>query len=150
MQDRTAPLPPSPVVGIGIVIWNEYDEFVLIRRGKPPRQGEWSIPGGRLEWGETLRDGAMREAMEETGLKIEILGFIDIVDSVTRNDSGIPVRHYVLADFAARAVAGSLRAGSDAADARWVPFGELERLALWSETQRIIRESRRYLAAAKA
>jgi len=135
----------APVVGVGAVIWNDRREVVLIRRGKPPRLDEWSIPGGHLEWGESLKDAALREAREETGLAIEILGLIDVVDSVARDEAGAAIRHYVLIDFAARALGGEPSAGSDAREARWVPYDELGAFKLWSETRRIIEASLRFL-----
>src|SRR3954471_19189311 len=88
-----------PIVGVGAVIWNDRGEIVLIRRGQEPRLGEWSIPGGRLEWGESIREAIIREVREETALEVEIGGLIDVVDSVTRNEAGEIVRHYVLIDF---------------------------------------------------
>jgi len=135
----------SPVLGVGAVIWNDKHEIVLIRRGKAPRRDEWSIPGGHLEWGESLHDAVLREVLEETGLSVEIAGLIDTVDLVTRDGSGEVTGHYVLIDFAARLIAGELRAGSDATDARWVPFSGLDDYPLWSETRRIIEESRHVL-----
>jgi ADP-ribose pyrophosphatase YjhB (NUDIX family) len=135
-------------LGVGAVIWNDKHEIVLIRRGKAPRRDQWSIPGGHLEWGESLRDAVLREVLEETGLTVEIAGLIDAVDLMTRDESGDIVRHYVLVDFAARLIAGELRAGSDAAEARWVPFAGLDDYLLWSQTRRIIEESRRVLGRA--
>lgn len=128
----------APIVGVGAVIWNDRGEIVLIRRGQEPRLGEWSIPGGRLEWGESVREAIVREVREETGLEVEIAGLIDVVDSVTRDASGKVVRHYVLIDFLVRYVSGTLRAGSDAADAHWVAYAALDGYALWTETRRII------------
>jgi 8-oxo-dGTP diphosphatase len=127
-----------PLVGVGAVIWNDRGEIVLIRRGQEPRLGEWSIPGGRLEWGESVRDGIVREVREETGLQVEVMGLIDVVDSVTRDGSGEVVRHYVLIDFLVRPVSGTLSAGSDAAEARWVAYTSLDEYVLWKETRRII------------
>lgn len=138
----------SPVLGVGAVIWNDKDEVVLIRRGKEPRRDQWSIPGGHLEWGKSLHDAILREVHEETGLTVEIAGLIDTVDLIMQDSSGEVTRHYVLIDFATRAVAGELRAGSDAADARWVAFSTLGEYPLWSETRRIIEESRRLVANA--
>ena len=132
----------SPVLGVGAVIWNDKDELVLIRRGKEPRRDQWSIPGGHLEWGESLHDAILREVREETGLVVEVAGLIDTVDLIVQDGSGDVTRHYVLIDFATRAVAGELRAGSDAAEARWVAFAALSDYPLWSETRRIIEESR--------
>jgi 8-oxo-dGTP diphosphatase len=129
---------PSPILGVGAVIWNADNQIVLIRRGQEPRLGEWSIPGGKLEWGEGLREALLREVREETGLGVEIENLIDVVDSITRDPSGALLRHYVLVDFTARHVAGALRCGSDAAEARWVPYGRIGEYALWTETRRII------------
>ena len=127
-----------PIVGVGAVILNDRGEVVLIRRGQEPRLGEWSIPGGRLEWGETVRDGIIREVREETGLDVEVAALVDVVDSVTRDASGEIVRHYVLIDFLVRPLSGTLLAGSDAAEARWVAYAALDEYALWKETRRII------------
>ena len=127
-----------PIVGVGAVIWNDCGEIVLIRRGQEPRLGEWSIPGGRLEWGESVRDAIVREVREETGLEVEIAGLIDVVDSVTRDASGEVARHYVLIDFLVHYVSGTLHAGSDAAEAHWVAYAALDEYVLWKETRRII------------
>jgi 8-oxo-dGTP diphosphatase len=132
----------SPVVGVGAVIWNAAGEIVLIRRGQEPRLGEWSIPGGRLEWGETVETALLREVREETGLHVEIAGLIDVVDSVIRDAGGAVIRHYVLIDFSARYVSGELVAGTDAAEARWVAPTDLDQYSLWTETRRIIETAR--------
>jgi 8-oxo-dGTP diphosphatase len=142
----TPPPPASrraPLVGVGAVIWNERDEIVLIRRGREPRKGEWSIPGGKLEWGERLAEALVREVREETGLVVEVLGLIDVVDLVARDRGGEILRHYALVDFLARPVAGKLTAGSDAAEARWVSHLALDAYALWTETRRVIEKSAR-------
>ncbi len=140
-------VPPQqrPILGVGAVVWNEKGEIVLIRRGNEPRRGEWSIPGGRVEWGETILEAISREVREETGLEVEIAGLIEVVDSLSRADDGGVARHYVLVDFAARAVAGELRAGDDASEARWVSHAELAEYKLWSETLRIIALSARLI-----
>jgi 8-oxo-dGTP diphosphatase len=91
-----------------------------------------------LELGETLRDALVREVHEETGLRVAIGGLIDVVDAVTRNPAGEVIRHYVLVDFVTSPVGGELCAGSDAAEARWVPFSDLTEYSLWSETRRVI------------
>jgi len=125
---------PAPCVG---VVCLRGDEVLLIRRGKPPRQGEWSLPGGRIEAGERTVDAALRELREETGVEAEIVGLVDVVDGVFP-EAG---RHYVLIDYAARWLSGEPVAGDDAAEARFVPLAEAERLVDWSETRRIIREA---------
>ena len=109
--------------------------MLLIRRGTPPRQGEWSLPGGRIEPGERAVEAALRELREETGVEAEITGLIDVVDGLFP-EAG---RHYVLIDYAARWVSGEPVAGDDALDARFVALDEVESLIEWSETRRIIR-----------
>ena len=131
----------KPIVGVGVVVLRSGQkgpEVLLIRRGKPPRQGEWSIPGGKQEWGETLHDAAHREIWEETGVKIDGLRLIDVVDGLMRTADGVLSRHLTLVDYRADWVAGDVRAGDDAVDARWVPVTEIAAYKLWSETTRII------------
>lgn len=120
---------PVPAVGVVCI---RGDEVLLIRRGAPPLVGEWSLPGGRIEWGERAADAALRELLEETGVTVELAGLIDVVDGLFGE------RHYVLVDYAARWVSGEPVAGDDAADARFYPLAEIGALGLWSETVRII------------
>lgn len=120
------------------MISNAAGQVLLIRRGQPPRLGQWSIPGGKLEWGESLKEALRREIREETGLVVEIERLIDVVDLLTHNASGEVIGHYVLIDFKAIYVSGDLRAGSDAAEARWVDPATLDQYALWDETRRVI------------
>jgi 8-oxo-dGTP diphosphatase len=124
--------PPRPIPCVGVVCLRG-DQVLLIKRGKPPREGQWSIPGGRMEWGETVTDAALRELREETGVEAELLGLIAVLDHISEHG------HAVLIDFAARWTGGEPRAGDDAADARFVPFAEAYRTVGWSETARIIR-----------
>lgn len=112
-------------------------EVLLIKRGKPPRAGEWSIPGGRQEWGETVRETAAREIMEETGVKVSGLRLLDVVDGISRS-GGAVTGHWTLVDFRADWAEGEPRPGDDATEAKWVPLADLPRYGLWSETQRII------------
>jgi 8-oxo-dGTP diphosphatase len=133
---ETAPrLVPVPAVG---VVCLRGDEVLLIRRGTPPLLGAWSLPGGRVEWGERASDAALRELVEETGVEAELLGLVDVADGLF-GEGAVPERHYVLVDYAARWVAGAPRAGDDAADAAFHRLGDLEALGLWSETLRVIR-----------
>jgi 8-oxo-dGTP diphosphatase len=113
------------------------DEVLLIRRGAPPLLGAWSLPGGRIEWGETAAAAALRELAEETGVEAELLGLVDVVDGLF-GEAGEPERHYVLVDFAARWRSGEPRAGDDAAAAAFHPLAGLEGLGLWAETARVI------------
>jgi len=105
--------------------------------------GEWSLPGGRVEPGETMREAALRELREETGVEARLGPLIDVVDGIFA-DSG---RHYVLIDFAARWQSGEPVAGDDAADARFWPLDGIEHHVAWSETVRVIRLAAGLLAA---
>jgi ADP-ribose pyrophosphatase YjhB (NUDIX family) len=103
---------------------------LLIRRGQPPLLGEWSLPGGVLECGETLREAVVREAQEETGLLVETVELLGVYERVIPGDDGRVRYHYVLIDFLCRPVGGDLKAGSDAADVRWFTRHELPELKL--------------------
>lgn len=131
---------PVPVIGCAAVLWRG-EEVLLIRRGRAPLQGQWSIPGGRQKWGETAAQCALRELKEETGLEAEILGLIDVVDAIYQ-DAGKDY-HFTLIDFAARMTGGVLKAGDDAREAHWHAEGALETLGIWSETLRVIRAARK-------
>jgi 8-oxo-dGTP diphosphatase len=123
---------------VGAVVRNRNGEVLLVRRGRPPRLGEWSIPGGKVEWGESVENALVREVREETGLTIEVLGLIDVVDSFTEEPAGSLSHHYVLLDFAAKSDGNGLKVGDDVVEVRWVPPSELASYNLWSETLRII------------
>jgi 8-oxo-dGTP diphosphatase len=132
--------PDRPWVAVGVVVWRD-DRVLLVRRGKPPRQGLWGLPGGGQELGETVYEAAAREVREETGLTVEPLVVLTVADSITRDDVERIRFHYTLIEIEAEWRAGEPVAGDDAADAAWFPFAEIERLDLWSETERIIRMS---------
>lgn len=125
--------PESPLVGVGAVIVDDHDDshrVLLIRRGQAPLLGEWSLPGGVLECGETLREAVIREAREETGLIVETSEMLGVYERVIRDDDQRVRYHYVLLDFLCRVVSGDLKAGSDAADVRWFTRDELPALKL--------------------
>ncbi len=134
-----------PVVGVGGVIWRGPDQVLLVRRGQEPRLGEWSLPGGRVEVGEALRQALAREVAEETGLAIAIEGLIDVVDFVERDAGGGVSVHYVLIDFSARWTSGEPHAGSDASECTWLSPAEAIARVSWDETRRIIGLSARQL-----
>jgi 8-oxo-dGTP diphosphatase len=121
--------PESPLVGVGAVIV-EKNRVLLIRRGTAPLLGEWSLPGGVLECGETLREAVAREAREETGLVVQTGEMLGVYERVIRDDEGRVRYHYVLIDFLCRPISGDLKAGSDAADVRWFTRDELPALNL--------------------
>ena len=129
--------PDNPLVGVGAVIVRD-NRVLLIRRGQAPLLGEWSLPGGVLECGETLREATIREAREETGLIVETGELLGVFERVIRADDGRVRYHYVLIDFLCRPVSGELRADSDATDVRWFGREELDALNLPRDTREVI------------
>lgn len=129
-----------PIVAVGAVLWRGPDHLLLVRRGTRPRQGEWSIPGGRVEAGETLHAALTREIEEETSVTVSIEGLIDVAELVEREDGAVTA-HFVLIDFSADWRSGEAVAGGDAAECRWFPPAEALARVSWEETRRIIRKS---------
>ncbi|MBZ5547289.1 MAG: NUDIX hydrolase [Acidobacteriia bacterium] len=129
--------PEVPFVGVGAVIV-EHGRVLLIRRGQPPLLGEWSLPGGVLECGETLREATVREAREESGLVVETVDMLGVYERVIRSDDGRVRYHYVLIDFLCRPIAGELKAGSDASEARWFTTEDLPGANLSADTLEVI------------
>lgn len=129
--------PDRPVVGIGGVIWRG-QQVLLIRRGKAPRLGQWSLPGGGQKLGETLVEALAREVREETALEITDVDLLAAVDLVERDETGRVRYHYTLIDFTAEALTGEPVPGDDASEAAWFTLPEIRGLGLWSETVRII------------
>ena len=129
--------PETPLVGVGAVIVQD-DRVLLIRRGQAPLLGEWSLPGGVLECGETLREAVVREVREETGLEVETGEMLGVYERVIRSEDGRVRYHYVLIDFLCRPVAGHPKAGTDAADVRWFLRRELPGLKLPADTLEVI------------
>ncbi len=130
-----ASAPAKPVVAIGVVCLRE-NNVLLIRRAKPPRRGDWSLPGGHLEWGERAADGALRELAEETGVRARLLGLVDVVDVI------YPAFHYVVIDYATRWLEGEPVAGDDALEARFVPVDALAPFDLTADTLAVIAAAR--------
>ncbi|HKF04661.1 MAG TPA: NUDIX hydrolase [Candidatus Sulfotelmatobacter sp.] len=129
--------PELPLIGVGSIII-EGDRVVLVKRAHPPIQGQWSIPGGVLEVGELVREAAVREAREETGLIVETGELLGVFDRVLRDAEKRVQYHYVLIDFLCRPVGGEFLAASDAAEARWFRREELPTLNLAEDTQEVI------------
>jgi 8-oxo-dGTP diphosphatase len=125
-------------------------QVLLIRRGTPPRLNEWSLPGGRIEWGEGAAAAALRELAEETGVAAELLGLIDVVDGLFYDEAGACERHYVLIDYAAAWRSGEPLAGDDAAEARFWPLEEALAKVSWSETSRVIQAAWERFGGARA
>lgn len=129
--------PDNPFIGVGAVIVQN-NHVLLIRRGTPPLLGEWSLPGGVLECGETLRDAVAREAREETGLLVETGEMLGVYERIIPGDDGRVRYHFVLLDFLCRATGGELKAGSDAADVRWFAREELPALNLAFDANEVV------------
>jgi ADP-ribose pyrophosphatase YjhB (NUDIX family) len=131
--------PERPWVGVGALIFRE-GRVLLVRRGHAPSLGEWSIPGGALELGETLAEGVKREVREETGLEVEPVATVDVVDRIARDETGRVQFHYVLVDFLCRVTGGSEAFADDAVGLRWAAMDDLEEVAPF--TREVIAKAR--------
>ncbi len=129
--------PRQPLVGVGAIIVEDA-RVLLIKRGKPPLLGEWSIPGGMLELGETLRHGAEREALEETSLVVQATELLGVFERIVPDENKRTTYHYVLVDFLCKKLSGNLCASGDAADARWFTPDELKALPLPDDTRHVL------------
>ncbi|MGF1562544.1 MAG: NUDIX hydrolase [Geminicoccaceae bacterium] len=132
-----------PRVGVGIVLLRD-DHVLLIKRRNPPKAGQWSLPGGKVEWAEPVLRAAARELLEETGLRWQAAQLLDVVDMIDGE------HHYVLVDYVALAAEGEPVAGDDVSDCRFVPLSEIATYGLWSETVRIIELAAEVAAPLKA
>jgi ADP-ribose pyrophosphatase YjhB (NUDIX family) len=131
--------PEVPLVGVGAIIIED-SRVLLVKRAHPPLQAQWSVPGGVLEVGELVREAAIREAREETGLIVEPGELLGVYDRVLRNPEQRVQYHYVLIDFLCRRVGGELEAADDAAEVRWFTREELPALKLSEDTQDVIKK----------
>jgi len=122
-------------VGVGAVVFRGQD-VLLIKRGKPPMLGLWSIPGGGLEYGESIKNGVIREVREETGCEIEITDLIDVFEAIHASEPHVP--HTVMIDYAAEWISGEPIAGDDAAEAEFVALDEALKRLSWDETRRAL------------
>jgi len=129
--------PETPLVGVGAIIIEDA-RVLLVKRAHPPLQAQWSIPGGVLEVGELIREAAIREAREETGLIVDPVELLGVYDRVLRNPERRVQYHYVLIDFLCRKVGGELTAASDAAEVCWFTREELPALHLAEDTLDVV------------
>ena len=136
--------PDQPVVGIGIVIVHQ-SKIILIQRGNEPSKGKWTILGGLVELGESLEAVVIRETKEEVCLDVENPCLIDVVDNVDLDDKDKVKFHFVIADYLVHVKSGILKAASDAADLRWVPFEEVEKYNLTTSFRRFFRLNKKKL-----
>ena len=132
--------PDRPLVGVGgVVILN--GRVLLVRRGGPPLEGQWSIPGGMLEVGETLREGVRRELLEETGIEVRVGQLLEVFERINPDGDGKTRYHFVVLDYLCEAVRGQARPGSDVVDVTWAAPHELEKYSVSETAARVIRKA---------
>lgn len=132
--------PQYPLLGVGAIIVSG-DKVLLVRRANPPLQGEWSLPGGLVETGETTQEAVAREVLEETGLQIEPVKLVEVFERILRDSEGRVEYHFVLIDYLCRITSGDAHAASDVSDVRWAKLDELAPLAVAPETCEVIRKT---------
>jgi len=137
-DDRT--YPARPIIGVGALVWRD-GKILLVKRGKAPAKGEWSLPGGAQELGETVEETARREVREETGCEIGALTFLGAFDSIERDDQGKVLYHFTLVDFETEWVSGEPSPGEAEEEARFISLEELNDLKVWDALADIIRKS---------
>jgi len=131
--------PERPMVGVGVLIEKD-GKYLLIRRAADPDRGMWSVPGGLVELGERVKDAAVREAMEETGLRVEIVDRLGVVDKVVRDEEGRVRYHFIIVQFMAWIVEGEARAMDDALEARWASLQEFPSYELTTSLRDFLKE----------
>lgn len=112
-------------------------KILLVKRGRMPARGRWSLPGGAVRWGETLREAVVREVLEETGIKIDVGDVLDVVEVIHR-EGGEPIYHYVVVCYSGKYLSGEPRPGTDAEDARWVPLSDIMKYDITPTARRVI------------
>jgi mutator protein MutT len=132
--------PDRPVVGVGAVVIDG-DQVLLVRRGHEPLKGEWSVPGGAVEIGETLEAAVAREVQEETGLRVEVGPIVDVLDRIRFDPDGRARYHYVLVDFICKPNSGTLACASDADEAMWAPLLALNDYGVAEATVAVIQKA---------
>jgi ADP-ribose pyrophosphatase YjhB (NUDIX family) len=143
---RTRPVvrrryPDAPLVGVGVAIFDAAGRVLLVQRGRPPRQGQWGIPGGLVELGETLADAAHREVFEECAVEIELGGLVAAFEPVERDAAGRIEYHYVVLDYWGRLRGGTAQPQDDAAALAWAAMDDLDRYALNSDTRQVVEKA---------
>ena len=129
--------PERPFVGVGVIVLRN-EEVLLVQRGKPPNKGQWSIPGGKQRLGETVFQTAHREIFEETGVKVEQLSLVDVVDIILPDSEGKIRYHYTVIDFQGQWLSGECRSGDDAHAVKWFKLNEIDSLSLTEKARKII------------
>jgi 8-oxo-dGTP diphosphatase len=132
--------PDRPLLGVGAIIVRD-QQILLVRRSNPPMQGEWSIPGGLVETGETTKEAIIREVQEETGLKIDVIKLAEVFERILRDRESRVQYHFVLIDYLCQVIAGEAHPASDVSEVRWIKRDELEKFAVAPETCEVIRRT---------
>ena len=132
--------PDRPYVGVGMIVFRD-QEVLLVKRNKEPNKGQWSIPGGKQMIGETVAEAAQRELLEETGVKVDSLLLVDVVDSIIPDAEKKIKYHYTLVDYMGQWQSGKSRPGDDAKEVRWVRLNELSSYSLLEKTITIIQKA---------
>lgn len=131
--------PQAPMVAVGAVIVDG-GRIVLVQRDREPSRGLWTFPGGAVELGESVQDAVQREALEETGLVVEVGEVATAIDHIVRDEGGAVVYHYVIVDYLARPIGGALRAGSDVRAACWATLADVQALEMTDKAQEYARQ----------
>ena len=132
--------PDRPYVGVGVIVFRD-KEVLLVKRNKEPSKGQWSIPGGRQMIGVTAAEAAQRELLEETGVKVDQLLLVDVVDAIIPDVEGKIKYHYTLVDYMGQWLSGEICPGDDAQEVRWVRLNELSLYSLLEKTMNIIKKA---------
>ena len=130
--------PEAPIVGVGGIIFKD-DSILLVKRAQEPGKGQWSLPGGAVELGETLTHALKREINEEVSIKIEIGGLVRVLDRIVHDAQNRFRYHYVIADYWGRMVSGKLRPASDVSDARFIAIGQLKKMGVHQLVEETVR-----------
>jgi mutator protein MutT len=142
--------PQAPLVGVGVAVFNAQGDVLLVQRGKPPSQGQWSLPGGLIDLGETLADAARREVWEETGISIQVGELVTAFEPIERDDQGQVEYHFVVLDYWAHYVAGEAAAQDDAQAVAWVSPAKLDAYQVRPELFAVIHQGHAAWCAAQA
>jgi 8-oxo-dGTP diphosphatase len=129
--------PDRPWLGVGGLIFQD-SQVLLVKRGQEPGAGQWSIPGGMVDLGETVKEAVKREIREETGLRVEVRDLVEVFERILPDDQGRIQYHYVVLDYLCRVVGGRLEASSDAAEVVFYPIPDLSNLKLFPKTEQVI------------
>jgi len=129
--------PERPIAGVGVVVFRN-EEVLLVKRKKAPYKGQWSIPGGKQRLGETVTQAACRELMEETGVEVNELTLIDVIDIIVPDEEGKILYHYIVADYRTHWLSGECSPGDDAQDVQWFNLNKLGSISLLDKTRKII------------